>query len=186
MFKAWGHNNWGQLGLGHKKNTCIPTEVELFSGIKIKYATGGDHHSIVLAENGDVYAWGRNDEGQCGMKNEKKEILEKLAEPVDEENSAKEATEEAEEDSAESAFSILRPKKIEKLSLKEDEAINRIFSSMNFNYALCEKKNQAYSWGMGEMYVLANKKDDNEYEPFNIPREFFFNKKIANVNFLKF
>lgn len=159
VFKAWGLNNWGQLGIGNKTNTCVPTEVEFFVDKKVKFATGGDHHSIVLLENGEIYAWGRNDEGQCGLPNDK------------------------EEKGDENDFSIEQPTKVPKLT--EEMGIGSIKCSMNYNYAVSEKLNEIYSWGMGESYVLGNKKDDNEAEPFKIPKEFYFNKKVAKVN-LKF
>jgi len=160
VFKAWGLNNWGQLGLENKENTCIPTEVEFFIDKKVKYATGGDHHSIVLTENGNIYSWGRNDEGQCGIPNEKKDN--------------------GEEDN----FSIKIPTKIEKLS--GNISFNKVVCSMNYNYAINEKDNEIYSWGMGESYVLGNKKDDNENEPFKIPKIFYFNKRVAKVfNYFK-
>lgn len=157
VFKAWGLNNWGQLGIGSKTNTSIPTEVEFFIDKKIKYATGGDHHSVVLTENGEIYTWGRNDEGQCGIVNDK------------------------EDNGDENNFSVEQPTKVIKLS--EDIGIDSINCSMNFNYAFSEKTNEVYTWGMGESYVLGNKKDDNEAEPFKIPKEFYFNKKISKVNF---
>ncbi len=28
---------------------------------------GGEHHSIAVTDDGQVYCWGRNDEGQCGV-----------------------------------------------------------------------------------------------------------------------
>lgn len=155
VFKAWGLNNWGQLGIGNKKNTCIPTEVEFFTEMKVKFATGGDHHSIVLVENGDLYAWGRNDEGQCGFHNEHKA------------------------NGDENDYSVEKPTKIKNFT--KDISIDKIVCSMNFNYALCTNKNEVYSWGMGDSYVLGNKKEENENEPFKVPKEFFFNKKIANV-----
>lgn len=130
---------------------------------KVKYATGGDYHSVVLTENGEIFAWGRNDEGQCGLPNVNSD------------------------DGDERNFSIENPTQIPKFT--EEIAISRIGCSMNFNYAISEKSNDVYTWGMGESYVLGNKKDDNEVEPFKIPREFYFNKKIANVilnNFVYF
>jgi alpha-tubulin suppressor-like RCC1 family protein len=27
---------------------------------------GGEHHTIAVTDQGRVYCWGRNDEGQCG------------------------------------------------------------------------------------------------------------------------
>jgi regulator of chromosome condensation len=160
VFKAWGLNNWGQLGIGNKTNTCVPTEVDFFADKKVKYATGGDHHSIVLTENGEIYSWGRNDEGQCGLVNNN------------------------ERNGDEKDFSIERPLRVAKLS--KEIGIEKIRCSMNYNYAVNEKRNEVYTWGMGESYVLGNKKDDNEAEPFKVPKEFYFNKKVAKVIILFF
>jgi len=41
----------------------IPTEIEVFHGKNIIDITGGEHHSIALDGNGDIYAFGRNDDG---------------------------------------------------------------------------------------------------------------------------
>ena len=64
---AWGLNNHGQLGIGHKENMATPQKVKELSGIKLKSITGGEPHSMALSEEGEVYCWGRNDEGQCGL-----------------------------------------------------------------------------------------------------------------------
>ena len=65
---AWGLNNHGQLGIGHKENTATPTRVwwreEEQTVIQVE---GGEHHTIALTEKGQVYVWGRNDEGQGGV-----------------------------------------------------------------------------------------------------------------------
>jgi len=41
------------------------TQQEGFKGIK-KIAVG-EHHTVMLIEGGDVYVWGRNQYGQCGL-----------------------------------------------------------------------------------------------------------------------
>ena len=62
---AWGLNNHGQLGIGHKENVCAPgrvlwqTEVPEIP-VEVK---GGEHHTVCLTKSGKVYCWGRNDEG---------------------------------------------------------------------------------------------------------------------------
>jgi alpha-tubulin suppressor-like RCC1 family protein len=38
---AWGLNNYGQLGIGHKMNTCTPTYVYALDGIPVKEVAGG-------------------------------------------------------------------------------------------------------------------------------------------------
>lgn len=73
---AWGLNNYGQCGvLTSKNNEKAPHIVEnptiinqLQGGADgIKSMVGGEHHSIVLMANGDVYAFGRADSSQLGF-----------------------------------------------------------------------------------------------------------------------
>ena len=59
--------------------------------------------------------------------------------------------------------------------------INNIYSNMDFNYALDSTTNQAYSWGFGLSYVLANKQETNEKYPLTIPKQFFFNQNVEQV-----
>ena len=33
----------------------------------VKTVAGGEHHTIALTEEGEVYVWGRNDEGEAGV-----------------------------------------------------------------------------------------------------------------------
>jgi regulator of chromosome condensation len=65
---GWGLNNHGQLGIGNKENTSIPTLVRVLSTAEhqVLMMAGGEHHSIAVTREGKVYCWGRNDEGQCG------------------------------------------------------------------------------------------------------------------------
>ena len=66
--KSWGLNNSYQLGYGKNENQFIPEEISFFNDKEVKQAVGGDYHSLVLLENGDVYVWGKNDENQLGIK----------------------------------------------------------------------------------------------------------------------
>ena len=169
VFKSWGLNCFKQLGHGNRDNTCIPTEVEFFVDMEVKYATGGDNHSIVLLENGEVYVWGRNDRGQCGIINEKKE----------EENI------ERNEDN----FTISTPMKLNFNNINNDEntsnttkKISAIASSMDFSYAFDKNNNQVYSWGTGDSYVLGTKEEDDANTPYAIPQQFFKNQIINNMS----
>ncbi|MBQ2938059.1 MAG: cadherin-like beta sandwich domain-containing protein [Clostridia bacterium] len=62
---SWGENHVGQLGLG---NTTYYNEPQKITGIteKIVDIESGYYHSIALTENGEVYTWGYNYQGQCG------------------------------------------------------------------------------------------------------------------------
>lgn len=63
--KAWGSNDFGQLGDGTAKNSATPVDVNgLTSGV-IAIAAG-TAHSLALNSEGTVWAWGRNHYGQLG------------------------------------------------------------------------------------------------------------------------
>ncbi|XP_069922637.1 X-linked retinitis pigmentosa GTPase regulator isoform X3 [Oryctolagus cuniculus] len=67
---ATGGNNDGQLGLGDTegRNTFYP--ISFFtSQHKIKQLSAGSNTSAALTENGELFMWGDNSEGQIGLKN---------------------------------------------------------------------------------------------------------------------
>ncbi|XP_072112516.1 probable E3 ubiquitin-protein ligase HERC4 isoform X1 [Mobula birostris] len=66
---AWGCNTYGQLGLG-KKDTFFENAqaVQTFSGIPVAQIAAGGEHSLVLTVSGAVFAFGRNNHGQLGLK----------------------------------------------------------------------------------------------------------------------
>jgi regulator of chromosome condensation len=49
---AWGLNNHGQLGIGHKDNTSLPTHIPKLDGLNVIQIAGGEHHSIALTQDG--------------------------------------------------------------------------------------------------------------------------------------
>jgi alpha-tubulin suppressor-like RCC1 family protein len=63
---AWGNNDEDQLGVNiNTRNTVTPDQVNLLSNI-VAIAAGQDH-SLALDGNGNVYAWGKNYQGQLGI-----------------------------------------------------------------------------------------------------------------------
>jgi len=66
-----GLNNYGQLGLGDNVNRFCLHHVESLDGSHICQITGGFHHSLAIAIDGRVFAWGRGDSGQLGIKDER-------------------------------------------------------------------------------------------------------------------
>jgi len=65
---AWGLNNHGQLGIGHRENVCAPSKIIWpESGEEATMIAGGEHHTTCLTKSGRVYCWGRNDEGELGV-----------------------------------------------------------------------------------------------------------------------
>lgn len=149
--KAWGLNNYGQLGTGDTEDRWLPTEIEFFKDKHVIMASGGDYHSVVLTDNGEVFVWGKNDEGQLGIPND-----------------------------PHSKYQLfLSPQKLGFFT-EIDNKVKFITSSMGFNYAMTDS-NQIYSWGDGQQYVLGNKQEDSEFTPYEIKKEFFFRKYVNQV-----
>lgn len=63
---VWGRGYAGQLGLGTKTTEMAPQELGLPEGVKAKAVACGGAHTVVLAQDGRVLAFGRNTEGQLG------------------------------------------------------------------------------------------------------------------------
>ena len=64
---TWGRNTYGQLGhsAGLTKNEK-PEKVTASNMGKIVAIAAGDHHTLAVNENGQVWAWGKNGYGQLG------------------------------------------------------------------------------------------------------------------------
>ena len=63
---AWGLNSSGQLGNGTLTNTSTPVIVNLPAGVSATAIEAGDTHSLAIGNNGTLYAWGLNANGQLG------------------------------------------------------------------------------------------------------------------------
>ncbi len=66
---ACGLNNMGQLGLGSLEpgHTGTPTLVTALEGKGVVTLSAGEHHSLALTDDGDVFAFGRADNNQLGL-----------------------------------------------------------------------------------------------------------------------
>jgi alpha-tubulin suppressor-like RCC1 family protein len=70
---GFGHNNFGQLGLGDNVNRPLPVpiivdgDLELLGSITILAA--GGYHSLIGNSDGQVFSFGANDSGQLGLGN---------------------------------------------------------------------------------------------------------------------
>jgi alpha-tubulin suppressor-like RCC1 family protein len=60
---SWGGNEHGQLGLGHTRTTEKPSLVS-FGGEKIISVSCGSCFAVALSDNGSVFGWGSNSDGQ--------------------------------------------------------------------------------------------------------------------------
>ena len=65
---SWGSNIWGQLGLGMPGNGDVsaPTKVTFPAGVLIKAVAAANIHPIALGDDGTVWSWGFNGDGQLG------------------------------------------------------------------------------------------------------------------------
>ncbi|XP_072799353.1 probable E3 ubiquitin-protein ligase HERC6 isoform X1 [Vicugna pacos] len=68
---AWGAGSDGQLGTGEfKEINFIPKKIKTLTGIKIIQVSCGHYHSLALSEDGQVFSWGKNIDGQLGLGSE--------------------------------------------------------------------------------------------------------------------
>jgi len=67
---SWGQNNCGQIGSGTTTNQSTPRKVSTsFGGRKVVSITCGQTNTMATLENGEVYGWGYNGNGQLGLGN---------------------------------------------------------------------------------------------------------------------
>eukprot|EP00828_Plagiopyla_frontata_P002855 TRINITY_DN1063_c0_g1_i10.p1 TRINITY_DN1063_c0_g1~~TRINITY_DN1063_c0_g1_i10.p1 ORF type:complete len:489 (+),score=98.75 TRINITY_DN1063_c0_g1_i10:112-1578(+) len=157
IVKGWGSNNYGQLGLGDEdksEQVMVPKDIIGIEHRRIKCMGGGEHHSVAVLEDGSVWTWGRNDEGELGSDIGQQE-----------------------EGKAKFVRAPVRVPTIEK-AIVEDCIIGA-----TFNYVVAGKgrkqEQQVYSWGNGDMYILGNGREENEREPYQVKNAFF--KKMVVV-----
>ena len=63
---AMGANGVGQLGNGDTNNTSAPIMITNSANTKFKKISAGMAHSLAIDENGALWAWGLNNNGQIG------------------------------------------------------------------------------------------------------------------------
>jgi alpha-tubulin suppressor-like RCC1 family protein len=66
---AWGYNPYGQLGNNSTANSSVPVAVAagaIPAGVSIVRFATGYAHSIAVGDDGKVYTWGNNSNGELG------------------------------------------------------------------------------------------------------------------------
>jgi len=69
---AWGDNSFGQLGIGNAVSAMIPTQVIQENGTPLSNIisiAAGAFHSLACANDGHIWAFGDNADGQLGIGN---------------------------------------------------------------------------------------------------------------------
>jgi len=67
---SFGKNSSGQLGLGDVVDRSTPTLMFYFANKKVLEVACGTRHSLVLCDDGQVFAFGLNANGQLGLGND--------------------------------------------------------------------------------------------------------------------
>ena len=63
---GWGGGYAGQLGHGDEQAQLLPKKIEAFAGQRVVAVSAGRRHSLALAADGAVYAWGLGESGCLG------------------------------------------------------------------------------------------------------------------------
>lgn len=64
----------------------------------------------------------------------------------------------------------------------QQKKVSKVTAAGNYTYAIVYNKNEVYSWGMGENYVLGNREDSNEFKPYKLDPRMFEEKKVLNIS----
>ncbi|KAI8090984.1 regulator of chromosome condensation 1/beta-lactamase-inhibitor protein II [Gilbertella persicaria] len=167
---VWGLNNFQQCGLVDSEETnepapnviTKPTVVTALEGKgTIKDVQGGEHHSLVLMEDGTIYAFGRADSDQLGL-------------PADLIDKVQTKEEGAEVSNFKRAVGL--PTRIP--SLKDVVSIS---TGTNHSIAVTSD-GKAYTWGFGECYALGNGSSDDEPIPTELTGQKLEGHKVVRVS----
>lgn len=63
---SWGRNDYGQLGIGSADGGVHATPVRVSFPTAVIDIAAGSSHALALGNNGLIYGWGRNHQGQTG------------------------------------------------------------------------------------------------------------------------
>ena len=161
ILKSWGCNGNGQLGIGsyatkvnENYSIYVPTKVVFpgISKISVKKVAGGNSTSICLTDDNRIFVWGLNDSSQLGLGSKEKIIP--------------------------------RPKELQFFNPKANpnNIINEIYARNEFFYAKNNSSNKVYSWGVGDCFVLGNRKEKPENSPYLINHLFFKNLNVTDLS----
>jgi len=64
---AWGDATWGNTGMVSEADCLEPTEIKNLSNKDITSVVAGHYHSFAITMEGQLFAWGKNSNGQLGL-----------------------------------------------------------------------------------------------------------------------
>lgn len=64
--RAWGGNGFGQLGNGSTVSSSVPVAVSIPAGVRFAAIDAKGAHTLALAADGSLWAWGEGGAGQLG------------------------------------------------------------------------------------------------------------------------
>ena len=66
---SWGLGRYGELGRSlQSPYHPTPMPIQLPAGVVVTQISVGDHHALAVTAAGALYAWGRDDRGQLGVR----------------------------------------------------------------------------------------------------------------------
>ena len=66
---AWGLNNYGQLALPGQAPVYAPAAVKALKAHAVQAVRSGQHHTLVIADGGKLFSFGRPTYGRLGQRN---------------------------------------------------------------------------------------------------------------------
>ena len=160
IVKSWGLNNKGQLGIGKSSldgeeyiNIYTPTKILFDENIIIKKICGGNSNSICITEDNRIFIWGANDDNLLGLNNDEEPIINKP-----------------------------REIKFFNKELNPENEVNDISAAYQSFYARNVENNKIYSWGCGDSFILGNKKEKAEKNPYLIDNKFYKNMRVVQLS----
>lgn len=67
QFFSWGWGDFGRLGTGDCRDVFIPYPLPALAGKAVASVACGDTHTLVATTAGELFAFGRNQNGQLGL-----------------------------------------------------------------------------------------------------------------------
>ncbi|KRX01636.1 Regulator of chromosome condensation 1/beta-lactamase-inhibitor protein II [Pseudocohnilembus persalinus] len=173
LYYSWGLNKNGQLGIDSEEDmSVLQQEIVAFRGKNMVQFNGGEHHSMAIDDQGQLYVWGKNDEGQLGLGESLDDLIDLGVYTQEEIDKIKDESEKKRK-----YTEVRKPVKLEIMNKDEEELqVKEIHCGTNFSYAFTTNEDyQLYSWGMGLNFVLGSRGETTRYKPWNL-----FQDKVLN------